>query len=242
MIFIAGCIKNMISHSLLSGSPFRMAIRSFGSRHYKSNKSYCTVERRNGVIADFRMIFWSAITASNRARVLRAIRNEWVKKRGTAREIYSWTRGNHVRHMCIADEWGREGGRGSGEGSTLFPGWRRDCFRAYDAIKQNTRAHAFRAAPLLRFNAASSLRVNDVTIMSPSRIITIAADTDLYNIETKTEMPRGNAAIPSRRLPKLRVVLAARHFPNSKIKKTEKKRKTKKAHTQRQAFFYQKKY
>lgn len=77
--------------------------------------------------------------------------------------------------------------------------------------------------------------------MSPSRIITIAADTDLYNIETKTEMPRGNAAIPSRRLPKLRVVLAARHFPNSKIKKTEKKKKDKEnTHTKTSFFFIKK--
>lgn len=84
----------------------------------------------------------------------------------------------------------------------------------YDAIKQNNPcafAHAFRE-PSARLRRAAPLRVNDVTIMSPSRIITIAADTDLYNFERNpTESRQGAAAISSGiDLPKLHVVSSSR--------------------------------
>jgi len=58
--------------------PFRMTIRSFCSRHYKSNKSYCTVEWRNGWYRIFKW-FFDRPSQPVITQVLRAIRNEWLK-------------------------------------------------------------------------------------------------------------------------------------------------------------------
>jgi len=85
----------------------------------------------------------------------------------------------------------------------------------YDAIKQNIPRALSRmllASPAPDY-AAPPLRVNDVTIMSPSRIITIAADTDLYNFEAAPPDSHLRSPLASA-FPNCTSFSVARHFPN----------------------------
>lgn len=121
-----------------------------------------------------------------------------------------------MTHMCA-----RMSTRGEREAGALgiFSGMTVQLL-PYDAIKQNTPCHP---APDY---AVPPLRVNDVTIMSPSRIITIAADTDLYNAKRSgnpgSEPGRAtrNRLLP-RDSPNCTSFLVARHFPNSDSRKRE---------------------
>lgn len=178
----------------------------FCSRHYKSNKSYCTVERRNG---RYRIFEWFFDRPSRPviARVLRAIRNEWLKTRNCARFISERAEITYDTHVCARMRtrgWERREGWGIFSGMTvqLLP---------YDAIKQNT-PRALRS----ELRSVPPLRVNDVTIMSPSRIITIAADTDLYNAK-RSGNPGSNMQSPLADSPNCTSFLVARHFLNSDV-------------------------
>lgn len=101
----------------------------FCSRHYKSNKSYCTVERRNG---RYRIFEWFFDRPSRPviARVLRAIRNEWLKTRNCARFISERAEITYDTHVCTCVDTGG-GGRGKErrESWEFFPEWRCNCFR-----------------------------------------------------------------------------------------------------------------
>lgn len=98
----------------------------------------------------------------------------------------------------------------------------------YDAIKQNNPcafAHAFRE-PSARLRRAAPLRVNDVTIMSPSRIITIAADTDLYNFERNPTGSRQGAAAISSTFPNCTLSLLRASFPKIREIRDRKEKET----------------
>lgn len=181
-----------------------MAMRSFCSRHYKSNKSYCTVEWRNGWYRIFKW-FFDRPSRPVIARVLRAIRNEWLKTWDCARFIFLNARKSRTTHVH----------RGRGEDRHFFSGMTVRLL-PYDAIKQNTRALSFMPfarAPPLPNHVALPLRVNDVTIMSPSWIITIATDTYLYNSKCSGS-PAGSNSIGDCLSPTSQI---ARHSPSRVI-------------------------
>jgi len=90
-------------------------------------------------------------------------------------------------------------------------------FFAVDAIKQEQRTFPARFSRGGAYGPQPSLRVNDVTIMSPSRIITIATDRDLYD----SKRNRGDPSTHRDRLSpasRMNVALRRASFPRSVAK------------------------